>query len=84
MSRSWASFVATGDPNNANGETKLLLPESRPLMLQSVPTKIHWPKYSDGQENLVWLTQGVTTEKDVSEQSRLSRNRRLIGQIQFP
>ncbi|KAJ7333499.1 Alpha/Beta hydrolase protein [Mycena albidolilacea] len=47
MLRSWASFIATGDPNNAN-----------------VPTKIHWPKYSDGQENLVWLTQGFTTETD--------------------
>ncbi|KAJ7859812.1 Alpha/Beta hydrolase protein [Mycena olivaceomarginata] len=35
MSRSWASFIATGDPNNAN-----------------VPTKIHWPKYSDGQK--IW------------------------------
>ncbi|KAJ7306827.1 alpha/beta-hydrolase [Mycena albidolilacea] len=47
MSRSWASFIATGDPNNAN-----------------VPSKIHWPKYSDGEQNLVWQTQGSVTEKD--------------------
>ncbi|KAJ7742138.1 alpha/beta-hydrolase [Mycena maculata] len=50
MSRSWASFIATGDPNNVRG----------------VPSKITWPKYSDGQENLVWQTQGSITEKDVS------------------
>ncbi|KAJ6469341.1 alpha/beta-hydrolase [Mycena sanguinolenta] len=47
MSRSWASFVATGDPNNAN-----------------VPSKINWPKYSEGQENMVWQTQGSVIEKD--------------------
>ncbi|KAJ7320777.1 alpha/beta-hydrolase [Mycena albidolilacea] len=47
MARSWASFIATGDPNNAN-----------------VPSKIHWPKYSDGQQNMVWQTQGSVTEKD--------------------
>ncbi|KAJ7137650.1 alpha/beta-hydrolase [Mycena filopes] len=47
MSRAWASFIATGDPNNAN-----------------VPSKIPWPKYSDGQENMVWQTQGSATEKD--------------------
>ncbi|KAJ7216732.1 Alpha/Beta hydrolase protein [Mycena haematopus] len=47
MSRSWASFIATGDPNNAN-----------------VPSKIKWPKYSDGQENMVWQTQGSIIEKD--------------------
>ncbi|KAJ7670395.1 Alpha/Beta hydrolase protein [Mycena rosella] len=47
MSRSWASFIATGDPNNAN-----------------VTSKITWPKYSDGQENIVWQTQGSITEKD--------------------
>ncbi|KAJ6617176.1 Alpha/Beta hydrolase protein [Mycena sp. CBHHK59/15] len=47
MSQSWASFVATGDPNNAN-----------------VTTKINWPKYSEGHQNLVWQTQGSTTEKD--------------------
>ncbi|KAJ7484260.1 alpha/beta-hydrolase [Mycena latifolia] len=47
MSRSWASFIATGDPNNAN-----------------VPSKVHWPKYSDAQQNIVWQTQGSITEKD--------------------
>ncbi|KAJ7512363.1 alpha/beta-hydrolase [Mycena galericulata] len=47
MSRTWASFIATGDPNNAN-----------------VTSKIIWPKYSDGQENMVWQTQGSTIEKD--------------------
>ncbi|KAJ6572278.1 alpha/beta-hydrolase [Mycena capillaripes] len=47
MSRSWASFIATGDPNNAN-----------------VPSKIAWPKYSEGQQNMVWQTQGSITEKD--------------------
>ncbi|KAJ7093473.1 alpha/beta-hydrolase [Mycena belliarum] len=47
MSRSWASFIATGDPNNAN-----------------VPSKVHWPKYSEGHRNMVWQTQGSTTEKD--------------------
>ncbi|KAJ7512340.1 alpha/beta-hydrolase [Mycena galericulata] len=47
MSRTWASFIATGDPNNAN-----------------VTSKITWPKYSEGQENMVWQTQGSTTEKD--------------------
>ncbi|KAF7348663.1 Carboxylic ester hydrolase [Mycena venus] len=47
MSRSWASFIATGDPNNAN-----------------VPSKINWPKYSEGQQNMVWQTQGSITEKD--------------------
>ncbi|KAJ7908643.1 alpha/beta-hydrolase [Mycena leptocephala] len=49
MSRSWASFIATGDPNNAN---------------ESVPSKIKWPKYSDGQQHMVWQTQGSVTEKD--------------------
>ncbi|KAJ6624226.1 hypothetical protein B0H10DRAFT_2212950 [Mycena sp. CBHHK59/15] len=44
---SWASFVATGDPNNAD-----------------VTTKICWPKYSGGQQNMVWQMQGSTTEKD--------------------
>ncbi|KAJ7056155.1 alpha/beta-hydrolase [Mycena amicta] len=47
MSRAWASFIATGDPNNAN-----------------VPSKDHWPKYSDEQENMVWQTQGSIIEKD--------------------
>ncbi|KAJ7056156.1 alpha/beta-hydrolase [Mycena amicta] len=47
MSRAWASFIATGDPNNAN-----------------VPSKVLWPEYSDGQENMVWQTQGSLTEKD--------------------
>ncbi|KAJ7154557.1 Alpha/Beta hydrolase protein [Mycena filopes] len=47
MSRAWASFIATGDPNNAN-----------------VPSKIPWPKYSDGQQNMVWQTQGSATERD--------------------
>ncbi|KAK7059780.1 carboxylic ester hydrolase, partial [Favolaschia claudopus] len=47
MSRSWASFIATGDPNNAN-----------------VPSKVKWPKYSEGQQNMVWQTQGSVTEKD--------------------
>ncbi|KAJ7474483.1 alpha/beta-hydrolase [Mycena galericulata] len=47
MSRTWASFIATGDPNNAN-----------------VTSKITWPKYSDGQENMVWQTQGSIIEKD--------------------
>ncbi|KAJ7114841.1 Alpha/Beta hydrolase protein [Mycena epipterygia] len=43
MSRSWASFAATGNPNNAN-----------------VTTKITWPKYSEGAQNIVWQTQGAT------------------------
>ncbi|KAJ6554847.1 Alpha/Beta hydrolase protein [Mycena capillaripes] len=47
MSRSWASFVATGDPNNAN-----------------VTTKITWPKYSDGAQNIVWQTEGSIIEND--------------------
>ncbi|KAJ7639985.1 alpha/beta-hydrolase [Mycena polygramma] len=47
MSRSWASFAATGDPNNAN-----------------VTTKITWPKYSDGAQNIVWQTQGSVIEVD--------------------
>nr|GAT60463.1 predicted protein [Mycena chlorophos] len=47
MSRSWAAFAATGDPNNAN-----------------VTTKLKWPKYSEGAENIVWQTQGSMIEKD--------------------
>ncbi|KAF7352048.1 Carboxylic ester hydrolase [Mycena venus] len=47
MSRAWASFAATGDPNNAN-----------------VSSKLHWPKYSEGGENMVWQTQGSVIEKD--------------------
>ncbi|KAJ7253910.1 alpha/beta-hydrolase [Mycena rebaudengoi] len=47
MSRSWASFAATGDPNNAN-----------------VSTKINWPKYSEGGQNMVWQTQGSIIEDD--------------------
>ncbi|KAJ6612178.1 Alpha/Beta hydrolase protein [Mycena sp. CBHHK59/15] len=47
MSRSWASFAATGDPNNAN-----------------VTTKINWPKYSEGGQNIVWQTQGSIIEDD--------------------
>ncbi|KAJ7032363.1 alpha/beta-hydrolase [Mycena alexandri] len=54
MSRAWASFIATGDPNNAN-----------------VPSKITWPKYSEGQENMVWQTQGSTTEKDNFRQRQM-------------
>ncbi|KAJ7799845.1 Alpha/Beta hydrolase protein [Mycena leptocephala] len=48
MSRSWASFAATGDPNNAN-----------------VSTKINWPTYSEGGQNMVWQTQGSMIEDDV-------------------
>ncbi|KAJ6471583.1 alpha/beta-hydrolase [Mycena vitilis] len=51
MSRSWASFAATGDPNNAN-----------------VTTKITWPKYSDGAQNIVWQTQGSVVEDDTFRQ----------------
>ncbi|KAJ7815173.1 alpha/beta-hydrolase [Mycena olivaceomarginata] len=47
MSRAWASFIATGDPNNAN-----------------VPSKVHWPNYSEDPSNMVWQTQGSTVEKD--------------------
>ncbi|KAJ7834162.1 Alpha/Beta hydrolase protein [Mycena leptocephala] len=47
MSRSWASFAATGDPNNAN-----------------VSTKINWPTYSEGGQNMVWQTQGFMIEDD--------------------
>ncbi|KAF7350016.1 Carboxylic ester hydrolase [Mycena venus] len=47
MSRTWASFIATGDPNNAN-----------------VPSKVHWPKYSEEPSNMVWQTQGSTVEED--------------------
>jgi carboxylesterase type B len=47
MSRSWAAFIATGDPNNAN-----------------VPSKVRWPKYSDGQQEVLWQTQGSVTRKD--------------------
>nr|GAT50520.1 predicted protein [Mycena chlorophos] len=47
MSRSWAAFVATGDPNNAN-----------------VSSKVHWPRYSEGAQNMVWQTQGSFIEKD--------------------
>jgi hypothetical protein len=65
MSRSWASFIATGDPNNANGEHTINA-ISISLTLNSVPSKIKWPKYSDGQQNMVWQTQGSVTEKDVS------------------
>ena len=47
MSRSWAAFVATGDPNNAN-----------------FTGKPYWPKYAEGQQNLVFQTQGSIVEKD--------------------
>ncbi|KAJ7876624.1 alpha/beta-hydrolase [Mycena leptocephala] len=47
MSRAWASFAATGDPNNA-----------------IISSKVHWPKYSEGGENMVWQTQGSIVEKD--------------------
>ncbi|KAF8197770.1 Alpha/Beta hydrolase protein [Mycena galopus ATCC 62051] len=47
MSRAWASFIATGDPNNAN-----------------VPSKVHWPNYSEEPSNMVWQTQGSMVEKD--------------------
>nr|GAT43049.1 predicted protein [Mycena chlorophos] len=47
MSRSWAAFVATGDPNNAN-----------------VSSKVHWPRYNEGAENMVWQTRGSFVEKD--------------------
>ncbi|CAK5270089.1 unnamed protein product [Mycena citricolor] len=47
MSRSWAAFIATGDPNNAK-----------------VTSKIAWPKYSEGGQQLVWQTQGSALEKD--------------------
>ncbi|KAJ7863725.1 Alpha/Beta hydrolase protein [Mycena olivaceomarginata] len=58
MSRSWASFIANREiQTNANGEhTRWILSASHP--------KIHWPKYSDGEQNLVWQTQGSVTEKD--------------------
>ncbi|KAJ7034579.1 alpha/beta-hydrolase [Mycena alexandri] len=64
MSRSWASFIATGDPNNAN-----------------VPSKITWPKYSDGQENIVWQTQGSITEKDNFRQAGMQF---IIDNVFFP
>ncbi|KAJ7278874.1 alpha/beta-hydrolase [Mycena rebaudengoi] len=47
MSRSWAAFAATGDPNNAN-----------------VPSKVKWPQYSDGAQEMLWQTQGSITRKD--------------------
>ncbi|KAJ7446317.1 alpha/beta-hydrolase [Mycena latifolia] len=54
MSRAWASFAATGDPNNAN-----------------VTSKIYWPKYSEGGENMVWQTQGPVLEKDTFRQKEM-------------
>ncbi|KAJ7056369.1 hypothetical protein C8F01DRAFT_1311216 [Mycena amicta] len=55
MSRSWAAFVATGDPNNANGLT----------------SKIRRPKYSENAENMVWQTQGSIIEKDDYRQKQM-------------
>jgi hypothetical protein len=34
--------------------------------MESVSSKVHWPKYSEGGENMVWQTQGSIVEKDVS------------------
>ncbi|KAJ6599950.1 alpha/beta-hydrolase [Mycena vulgaris] len=64
MSRSWASFIATGDPNNAN-----------------VPSKVNWPKYSDGQQNMVWQTQGSITEKDNFRQAGMQY---IFDHVFFP
>ncbi|KAJ7473145.1 Alpha/Beta hydrolase protein [Mycena galericulata] len=54
MSRTWAAFAATGDPNNAN-----------------VATKINWPRYSQGGENMVFQTQGSVLEKDDYRQQEM-------------
>ncbi|KAJ7143605.1 Alpha/Beta hydrolase protein [Mycena crocata] len=64
MSRAWASFAATGNPNNAN-----------------VPTKIHWPKYSESRQNMVWQTQGCATEQDDYREAGM---RFIMDNIFFP
>lgn len=83
MSRSWASFIATGDPNNANSKHKFI-PMAGSFICESVPSKITWPKYSDGQENMVWQTQGSITEKDVSSTMPAIENLVLTTDTELP
>ncbi|KAJ6566028.1 hypothetical protein B0H19DRAFT_1257320 [Mycena capillaripes] len=55
MSRSWVSFIAAGDPNNAN-------------VLSKVKWRKYW---AEVQQIIVWQTQGSVVERDVSEAKSL-------------
>ena len=67
MSKSWASFAATGDPNNANCQYRWhsSLDFTQSFVVLDT-TKLYWPKYSDGQQELVFRTQGSAVGTDVS------------------
>lgn len=54
-------------------------------IISLVPSKVHWPNYSEDPSNMVWQTQGSTVEKDVSNNiGFIGVGRFTDGQIHNP